>query len=88
MAAPNGFNPEFAGPVKAGAVIPFLQAGSATTAILLSSDSGSFGIYLSAGTPAFAAAKGSLALNTAATASSHRLFINTGGAWSGIASLS
>lgn len=90
MAVSNGFNPSFEGPITTGRSVPYANAGSTTTAVMFFSDSGTLGLYTSAGTPAFVAAKGSLAINTAATTSSHRIFINTNGGstWSGIASLS
>jgi len=54
-------------------------AGAATQAFVKASSTADLGIYFGTGAPTFAAAKGSLYTNTAATTTTTRLYVNTSG---------
>lgn len=73
MAVSNGLNPTFTGLVSAGTGIAATAAGAKVATF------GAISLYLSTGAPTVSAAKGSLCINTSATTTTTRLYINTDG---------
>jgi len=74
----TGTTATFSGAVKALSATA-VGAGAATQAFVKASSTADLGIYYGTGAPTFAAAKGSLYSNTAATTTTTRLYVNTSG---------